>query len=175
MGLTTDKAAVVCCVTQVKFRKFEEGTVVPMAAKINRMCIFAHIEQSAFEADVSLLEFEEQLRKQIEKEDRKYKGWLKISPSELAAKLTVIRNIHRLTQRQMALIANCTIDSYAYLEKEGCSLLIGDTSVVSCISSYFDIPLSDLFSKEVDMFASEYRERIEYQERQNKKKGIKLI
>lgn len=54
MGLTIDKASVVCCVTQVRYQKFEEGIVVPIGAKINRMSIFASIEPTAFEPDVSL-------------------------------------------------------------------------------------------------------------------------
>ena len=92
---------------------------------------------------ISLQEFETKLREQIEKEDYTYRGWHNTSPDKLAKKLKIIRNIHQLTQRQMALISNCTIDTYSFLEK-GCLLRFGDTSVVACISSYFDIPLADL-------------------------------
>lgn len=172
MGLTPEKASVVCCVTQVKYQKFEEGITVPPQVKLNRMSIFAHIDPSYFEENVSLQEFEAKLREQIEKEDYTYKGWRKVSPCKLAEKLISIRNIHHLTKRQMALIANCTIDTYSRLENGiGTSLAFADTSVVACISSYFDIPLSDLFNKEENLFISEYVERIEYQERKEIKKG----
>ena len=67
----------------------------------------------------------------------------------------------------MALIANCTIYGYTYLEKgKGRSLPIGDTSVVACIANFFDIPLSDFLDNEIDPleFRSKYLDRIEYQE-----------
>jgi len=174
MGLTVDKASVVCCVTQVKYQKFEEGIATPIPAKINRMSIFASIEPSAFEDDISFQEFEALIREQIEKDNYKYQGWLKVSPAILSEKLKSIREIHSLTQRQMALISNCTIYEYACLESgKSRSLPIGDTSVVSCISIFFDIPLSDLLNNELDQFSfsNKYLERLEYQQRKNQQKG----
>lgn len=167
MDLTPNQASVVCCVNQVKYQKFETGIVVPPPTKLKRMSIFAHIDPAYFEEDVSLQEFELKLREQIEQDDYKYKGWLKTSPAKLSEKLTIIRNIHHLTQRQIALIANCTIYAYTYLEKgKGRSLPIGDTSVVACIANFFDIPLSDFLDNEIDPleFRSKYLDRIEYQE-----------
>lgn len=174
MGLTIDKASVVCCVTQVKYQKFEEGIATPIPAKINRMSVFANIEPSAFIDDISLQEFEALIREQIEKDNYKYQGWLKVSPTILSEKLKSIREIHSLTQRQMALISNCTIYGYACLESSRArSLPIGDTSVVSCISIFFDIPLSDLLNNELDQFSfsNKYLERLEYQQRKNQQKG----
>lgn len=170
MGLSADKASVVCCVTQMKYTKFEEGIAMPIQAKINRMSIFANIEPSVFEPDVTLQEFEALIRKQIEKENYKYKGWFEVSPAKLGEKLTIIRNIHCLTQRQMALISNCTIDTYAELESsKGSSLLACYTSVIASISNYFDVPLSDLFNNEIDpsAFRKQYLERLEYQQSKN--------
>lgn len=171
MGLTIDKASVVCCVGQTKYKKFEEGITIPIQTKINRMSVFANIEPSAFESDMTLQEFEAKLREQIEKDDYKYKGWLKTSPAILKEKLVIIRDIHRLTQRQMALISNCTIGSYSYLEN-GYSLRVDYTPILSCVSIFFDIPLSDFLNNEIDQFSfsNKYLERLEYQKKQNKKK-----
>ena len=177
MELTVAKASVVCCVTQVKYQKFEEGIATPIPAKINRMSIFANIEPSAFEDDISLQEFEALIREQIEKNGYKYQGWLKTSPLILSEKLKIIREIHGLTQRQMALICNCTIYGYACLERgRGRSLPISDTSVVSCISFFFDIPLSDFLNNSLDplSFSNQYLERLEYQQSKNRQKEVNI-
>lgn len=173
MGLTVDKASVVCCVTQAKFQKFEAGIAIPIPTKINRMSSFANIYPSYFENEVSLQEFEAKLREQIERENYKYKGWSKTSPAILSEKLKSLREIHRLTQRQMALISNCLIDSYAYLERKRNGYLLFDYApIVSCVANCFDIPFCDFLNNELKPhdFCIQYLERLEYQKKQNKKK-----
>ena len=69
LKLNEKKAALVCCVSENVYHKFETGELTPDPTTLNRICIFADIGKSSFEKNISLDVFEEKIKSKMSKTD----------------------------------------------------------------------------------------------------------
>lgn len=169
LKLNEKKASLVCCVSENVYHKFETGELTPDPTTLNRICIFADIGKSCFEKNVSLDTFEIKMKSKMNKTEYDIFSEFKTSPDKFGEKLSIIREMHHLTQNQMAHITYCQTPSYTRAEN-GKGLL--NRASITCLASFFGIPLVNLMSDDVTPldFSAQYRSRFDYPQRKNRQK-----
>lgn len=171
--LNEQQASIIAGVELEEYQRIERMEILEsgsiFGSIFDRVADFSGIHWKYFYREKTCEELEHVLMKKLEKDKKDFWTDYHTEAKKLAEKLATIRNIHHLTQEQMAKIAHIKRESYMLVEN-GKGLL--NKASISCIADFFDIPVVDLLNNELHpfVFRASYQGRLEYPQRKRKEK-----